>query len=130
MREIWMLGFKEAVYRRYEPDNFARKWLKDNGINTAIVNDFRSAMKLEELVKRNKVTVGGELYLPDQAGRTDMIQNRIDPTLECLRPLNHLTKQMDVFKSRVSWRPATSATMNLCICSFASSMAPVYRVET
>lgn len=77
-----MLGLKEAVYRQYEPDNFVRTWLEDNGVDTAILNDFRSAMKLDELVKRDIVTVGDELYLQDSNAKV--------ATVSCLIALSPL----------------------------------------
>ena len=66
--EIRMLGLPEAVYRTYEQTGFVDAWMTNNNVNPAILNEFRSGMKLDELVRRNAIAVGDELYLPGQAG--------------------------------------------------------------
>ena len=65
-----MLGLPETVYQSYDVNGFIRTWLEDNGINTAILADFRAANKLEELVRHHAILIGDEFFLPGQAGKT------------------------------------------------------------
>ncbi|KAL8784338.1 MAG: hypothetical protein Q9195_009083 [Heterodermia aff. obscurata] len=66
---IYMCGLPHAVYRAYETTGFVLTWLENNNVDTAILNDFRSAMKMEELVRKNVILAGDELYLAGQAGK-------------------------------------------------------------
>ncbi|CAF9915620.1 MAG: hypothetical protein HETSPECPRED_002539 [Heterodermia speciosa] len=71
--DIRMQGLAEAVYAGYEATGFVFTWLEDNAINAAILTNFRSGMKLDELVRHNAIMVGDEIYLPGPAGKVATI---------------------------------------------------------
>lgn len=73
---VTTLGLSIATHRLWEKSTYEydRKWLAKNDISDAILDDFTSRMKMEELFPNGALKVNDELYIEVETAQGDTVE--------------------------------------------------------
>lgn len=60
-----MLNLPKHVYESWETTGFVHSWMADNGVNTRVLEQLKSRLKLDKIVLAKALDIGDELVLTE-----------------------------------------------------------------